>query len=232
MPIIGIYKITNKINNKVYIGRSYDIKKRWNYHKYSINIKKNKYLLKNSFKHYGIENFTFEILREFSENSLTDIFLNVYEKFYIEKYNSVDRNFGYNLTYGGTSSYIISEETREKMSKMAKEKKPASKETREKMSKMFKGEKNPFFGKKHSEKTRKLISEKGKQNDKFKGSNNPSAKKIINLETKEIFEYASLACKKYNLDLSTVIKCCRGIRKSTGGYHWEYYKKEENKNEI
>ena len=31
--IKGIYAITNKINNKKYIGKSSDIKKRWEYHK-------------------------------------------------------------------------------------------------------------------------------------------------------------------------------------------------------
>ena len=35
--MIGIYKIENKVNGKVYIGQSVNIKKRWKQHKYELN---------------------------------------------------------------------------------------------------------------------------------------------------------------------------------------------------
>lgn len=46
--------------------------------------------------------------------------------------------------------------------------------------------------------------------EKFKGKNNPSAKPIICLTTGEQFEYAKLAAIKYGIDLSSIIKCCKG----------------------
>jgi group I intron endonuclease len=72
---IGIYKITNKINNMSYIGASKDIEKRFVSHKRnSTNVK-----LKNDLNNYGIDNFTFEILEECSIENIRDR-----ELFYIE----------------------------------------------------------------------------------------------------------------------------------------------------
>lgn len=64
--MIGIYKITNNINGKVYIGQSIDINKRWKEHKYRSQIPNKEYdkYLYRAFRKYGLENFTFEILEE------------------------------------------------------------------------------------------------------------------------------------------------------------------------
>ena len=112
--MIGIYKIENLINGKVYIGQSTDIKGRWANHKRVIfennkesEIKK-RYPLYLAFKKYGIENFSFEILEE-CENSLLD----EREIFYIHKYNSfIDfpNSNGYNLTLGGEGNQKTTEE--------------------------------------------------------------------------------------------------------------------------
>ena len=84
---MGIYKITNKINNKVYIGQSVDIERRWRQHKNS----SLDYPLYQAFRKYGIDNFQFEILEECKRSELNDK-----EIYYIKLYNScVD---GYNQT--------------------------------------------------------------------------------------------------------------------------------------
>lgn len=63
--MIGIYKIQNKINNKLYIGSSKDIKKRFLAHTSLLKSKKHHSIhLQNAFNKHGIENFTFEILEE------------------------------------------------------------------------------------------------------------------------------------------------------------------------
>lgn len=95
--MIGIYKITNKINNKCYIGQSKNISKRWKNHKnsaYNPNEKSYNYPLYRAFRKYGLENFSFEILEECSIKDL-----NQKEKYYINKFNSFFN--GYNLTLGG-----------------------------------------------------------------------------------------------------------------------------------
>lgn len=56
----------------------------------------------------------------------------------------------------------------------------------------------------------------------FSGKNNPSAKRIICTTTNEIFDYAKLAAIKYDIDLSSIIKCCKGKVKSCKKLHFEY----------
>lgn len=93
----GIYKITNKINNKVYIGQSVDIMKRWRSHKYRSehdNREYNKYLYR-AFRKYGVENFSIEVLEECTRGELNDK-----EHYYIELFHSNDDEFGYNETSG------------------------------------------------------------------------------------------------------------------------------------
>ena len=73
--MIGIYKITNQINGKCYIGQSSDINKRWKNHKIcsnNPNDKRYNYPLYQAFRKYGIENFKFEILEECSQNQLNE----------------------------------------------------------------------------------------------------------------------------------------------------------------
>ena len=90
--MIGIYKITNKINGKSYIGQSIDIERRWREHKKNIGSSKNPLYL--DFKKYGLENFSFEILEECKVKDLDEK-----EIYWIKRYDS--HNKGYNLTDGG-----------------------------------------------------------------------------------------------------------------------------------
>ena len=93
--MIGIYKITNKINNNSYIGLSTHIEDRWKYHRdpYNWNRESNKLLYKAIIK-YGIDNFEFEVLEECTSAELSEK-----EKFYINKYDTYKN--GYNMTAGG-----------------------------------------------------------------------------------------------------------------------------------
>lgn len=88
--MIGIYKITNLLNQKVYIGQSIDIKKRWKEHCITID----NCAIHQAIQKYGKENFSFEVLEECDQS-----LLNVKEIYYIEKYNSYYN--GYNMTLGG-----------------------------------------------------------------------------------------------------------------------------------
>lgn len=96
-----IYKITNIVNNKVYIGlTTTSIENRWNCH--IRDSKKNPRHLYSSIRKYGIENFKIEKIDEINDfRKLGEL-----ERFYIEKYNSTNPNFGYNNTYGGESNQL------------------------------------------------------------------------------------------------------------------------------
>lgn len=96
--ISGIYKITNNINGKIYVGQSIDIPKRIYEHKYKAFCKDDisyNSAIHNAFRKYGLDNFTFEILEEVSIKELDDK-----EIFYIKELNSLSPN-GYNIQSGG-----------------------------------------------------------------------------------------------------------------------------------
>lgn len=97
--MIGIYKITNKINGNSYIGQSIHIEKRIKEHKlkYNWEREKNKTLYQ-AFQKYGIENFSFEIIEECEPNVLDSR-----EQFWINYYDTY--NNGYNMTCGGETNY-------------------------------------------------------------------------------------------------------------------------------
>lgn len=89
-----IYKITNIVNNKIYIGQTImPLRTRWNAHKtrFNYNCKTGLY---GAMHKYGIENFNIEEIGKYPREELDNM-----EKYYIEKYNSF--NYGYNLTLGG-----------------------------------------------------------------------------------------------------------------------------------
>ena len=95
----GIYKITNLITDECYIGQSNDIYRRWSDHcKCGLGIDTpvgNK--LYKAIQEYGLENFTFELLVECSQDEL-----NEKEKYFIELYQA--DTFGYNGNIGVKSN--------------------------------------------------------------------------------------------------------------------------------
>ena len=97
--MIGIYKITNLINGKCYIGQSVNVEKRLESHKN--NFQSNVHL-QNSIKAYGIDNFLFELLEECSEDKL-----NEREIYWIRYYDSTNRDKGYNIAEGGQGGYLL-----------------------------------------------------------------------------------------------------------------------------
>ena len=70
----GIYKITNIINNKSYIGKSNNIEKRFKEHQhlaFTTGHKEYEKTLYKAFRKYGLDNFNFEILEELEDYSLS-----------------------------------------------------------------------------------------------------------------------------------------------------------------
>lgn len=97
-----IYKITNKVNGKIYIGKTVrSLDKRWKEHcQSSRKTQCEKRPLYEAMKKYGIENFEFSLIEECDENILSEK-----EKYWIEYYGSFKN--GYNATIGGDGkSYI------------------------------------------------------------------------------------------------------------------------------
>lgn len=96
MSRVGIYKITNKLNGKCYIGQSQNIFKRWSVHGNKNKSNNCDMAIAKAVTKYGIENFTFEILELCNKNELNDK-----EKYWVSKFDTYVK--GYNSTTGGDS---------------------------------------------------------------------------------------------------------------------------------
>lgn len=246
--ICGIYEIVNIINDKRYIGQSININARFRSHKNKLrnNQHRNPYL-QNAWNKYGENNFVFNIVK-----ICDDIELDVFEKQYIELYNTCNREFGYNIDNGGNSNKHLSTETREKRSK-AHQKENLSEETLKKMSEAAKKrcatpEWKQYYcsvlsGRSLSEETRLKMSE----SHLYKSHSEETRKKIrkatmgdpvMCVELNLVFECAKDAGIKLNIGNTAsgpILECCRGKRKTYGGYHWRFaqnIQKSDDCNEI
>lgn len=98
----NVYKISNTINNKVYIGvTSRTIEERFKEHKYRIE-ERNSIHLYQAMKKYGTDKFYIELID--TASSKEEMFEK--EKFYIKQYDSYYN--GYNLTFGGEGGIKLS----------------------------------------------------------------------------------------------------------------------------
>ena len=130
-----VYKHTNNVNGKVYIGITCHKNPNERWHG-GTGYKNNSHFY-SAIKKYGWDNFSHEVIysglpKEMAEQKEIEL---------IEKYNSTDKNYGYNHHSGGGATNSPTEQTRKKISQKLKGQK-LSKETKEKMSKSRSGNKN------------------------------------------------------------------------------------------
>lgn len=93
-----IYKITNLINNKIYVGYTKkSLEKRFEQHCSLKNLKINKMPIKQAIQKYGKENFKIELLEESEDD---DYIHNIREAYWIEKLEARDLSKGYNIAKG------------------------------------------------------------------------------------------------------------------------------------
>jgi hypothetical protein len=149
---MSIYKITNLLNNKIYVGKLKDTSVFETYWGSGI-------LIQRTITRYGIENFKKEILEEVADANINDR-----ERYWIKLFNAYDIKIGYNLTEGGEGGDVFSKKpdylkniTRKNMSKARKGMKQTPEWIKNRIG-MITGPRNGMFGKKLSEVTRKKIS--------------------------------------------------------------------------
>lgn len=109
--MVGIYKITNTENGKIYIGQSIDLNHRKACHEYD--LKKGRHHNCHLQRAYNQNPaaFRFEVICKCEEDELNDL-----EIFFIKKYDSSNPEKGYNLEIGGNGRGRVSDETKKKMS--------------------------------------------------------------------------------------------------------------------
>ena len=136
-----IYCYINKINGKRYVGQASNFDKRHRNHineSYNKNIKSYNYPFHKAIRKYGIKNFEVEILKE---NLETQCLLNLWECYYIDKFNTLAKNQkGYNVASGGSNGNTYAGKTNEEMKEIFNE------EWRRKVSDSKKGKNNPMYG--------------------------------------------------------------------------------------
>ena len=148
----------------------------------------------------------------------------------IAYYKSNQKEYGYNIENGGHVN-CVSESTRLKISEKTKEAMQRP-EVKKRMSIAQHNRISPLKGKKlsdeHKEKISKAHQGKGhklKQETKEKLRHNKKCRKIICIETNQIFESLHEADRQTNIDYRNIQRSCKN-GKIAGGYHWQYYKKE------
>lgn len=201
--MIGIYKITNLINNKVYIGQSVDIAKRWSAHKHPQNNEKT--ALQAAFHKYGIENFQFEIIEECKEDELNDK-----EMYWIEFYNSYNDG-GYNMTRGGEKNHKMDYEN---IIKVFLQNKSINKTSEELQI--------------HYGTVKRALDYYSIPYDK----NHSKPKAIVMIDPytlKEIQHFTSIveAARFLNISDSAIRKCLKGNSNIAGGYYWKIENEEK-----
>lgn len=203
MNIYSIYKATNIITNKVYIGFCSDFNKRLYRHKYNaLNTKRNQYFYL-SIRKYGIENFNFEEIYVSLDKYHC---LQVMESYFIKEYDSA--NTGYNMTIGGEGclNYKHSDSVRKTLSHIGTTKI---------------GEKNSFFGKKH--KTETIEKNKNKNIEtltKLKGRKIAQYSMDGNLI--RLYNSVRSAAREIGRSHPSILNCCKGNLKHAHGFVWKY----------
>ena len=237
-------------SNKRYIGiTSQEPNRRW---RSGNGYKHNEYFYR-AINKYGWDNFQHIIIAEgLSEQDAIKI-----EEELIAKYDTTNRDKGYNILYKGDATTGLKGELHPLFNKnLSDEHRNKISETRIERG-VAKGKNNPMFNKHHTEESKKKISEaynsksdKEKEiiNSKIsetriergvaKGKNNPSAKAVICITTNQIFDTMKEAGEYYKTCNTGISMCCKGKRKSAGKLEdgtplvWMYLKDYLDDNKI
>lgn len=211
-----VYKHTAP-NGKVYIGiTSQKPESRWgNGNGYSSSTR-----FRNAIRKYGWDNITHEIIRD----GLTLEEANIAERKLIKRYDSRNKDKGYNMEPGGNAKGRLSEDTKRKIAE----------------SKL--GERNPQFGKptsdyqkqrareanshpKSKETIMKMCAAQQNRSEETRRKLHDSSKKteVICIESGVVYDSVTSAAKAVNAPPANITACCKGRRNLVGGFHWRYF---------
>lgn len=209
-----IYKITNILNDKVYIGLTTksNVKNRFYQHMYNAFKTNLDTYFYNAIRKHGRDNFkieTIETCSDFDE-------LNFLEKYYIKFYNSTDKRYGYNLLAGGTQCKMT-EEIKLKVSKSRKE----QYKNGYKNPKRYYTRKDIIFKPSQSSEQHRFKLSLIKQ-EYYSHNKHIQAKKTLCINDGKVFDSAAKAGQYYNIPITAPARVCNGSRKSYKGLVFKY----------
>jgi len=179
-----VYKITNLINNKIYIGYTHlDLEHRFRLH---VTSGSKKMVIYNAIEKYGKENFKIEIVECFdSKKEAVEKEILLIEQLKPE----------YNIHFGGTGGPMFG-----KMNGMYGKK--HTEQWKKMMSDKMSGSSNPMYGKSHSEEVKKIISDKTKGRVPWnKNKTNIFSEEVLQkLKKPKTDEHKQKLRKKYIID--------------------------------
>lgn len=244
----GIYGIRNKLDQKIYVGKSKNIDQRWSGHrshlKREVRSKDTNRYLWNAVQKYGIDNFEFIILEELD---IDETLFKVRELYWMDYYNSYSKDFGYNLRRDSKTNMIVHEDTKALLS----------------VSML--GDKNPNFGNNWSLEQKKYMSDLKKEGFKngtltvnlenvFKGiternrrwEENPQLKvemrkkvskihnkyeylkiDVLSKEVLEVYQSRLEVVEAYpDAGKTIILSVCNGYKRVYKGFLWRYRDRE------
>jgi group I intron endonuclease len=245
----GIYQIINKLDGRVYIGSSNNLKSRKYRHFLLLNNNNhdNIYLqrsynkVKSKYEEKNIKNyFIFEIIKrieKYEDKEKLKEELLKWEQHYLDVFiikGNIDKKRCYNLcpTVINKLGFRHTKETINKLRESHLGKKHTE-ETKQKMSISKSKENHPFYNKifseEHINKLREShLGKKHTEETKQKMSKTHNKVKIINETTGEIFNSMREASRKYNINSGSICLCCKNKQKTAGGYIWKYLENMES----
>ena len=214
--MVGIYKITNTINNKIYIGRSIDVELRMKDH--FSNRKRTHGDLDRDIQQYGRDAFQCEIIQECDESQLNDL-----EDYFILYYKSNDPKLGYNLKRGTPKTYAQKRKVIDLDSKViynstadcAKELNISQGDIVRVCNHLHGSVKGYRFS---------YYDDYQKNGDVtyIPLAHGTKKKPVKCIETGRVFESAHEAGRQMDLNYRLISSVCNGKRKATGGYSFIY----------
>lgn len=233
----SIYKYTNSVNGKVYIGqtsRTLEERAQRNGRNY---IESKRFY--NAIKKYGWDAFIPSII----DTAETVEEANLKESHYISLYKSTDPKFGYNICSGGDCG-VTSDDTKRIISEKAKERymdktknpmygRTHSEETKRIQRECKIGEKNPMYGSSWTDTQKRLCGTKGKKlnitdaqrrmaSERMRELGKRQSKAILCVEDNKVFQSATIASEYYGVDVSTLCGAANGKQKTCKGKHFQY----------
>ena len=212
MTLNYIYKITNKINGKIYIGKTtYTIAYRWHQHTSAATSDKEKadynFLLHKAIRKYGADNFLVEVIEEVEDESI----LSSREIYWISYYNSCileeDSN-GYNMTYGGEGASKINKQKIYQLWENGLGSQAISKQTGHCITSI--------------KEILKTVKDYTKEIDFARNTGNTVFQYTEKGELVNSYPSIAYAARQVGVNPSMINKCCHGEKQSTAGFFWSF----------